>query len=52
MIRSQMIRKTDRTWTNVTTIVPQQTITKKGTTKRKAMPSVDRTSRIPVVPPS
>ena len=38
---------TDRKGTNVTTIVLRRTITKKGTTKRKAMPSVDRTNRIP-----
>jgi len=34
----------------VTTIVPQQMITKRGTTKRKAMSLVNGISRIPVVP--
>ena len=50
MIRSQMIRMTDRKGINVTTIVPRRMITKKGTTKRKAMLLVDGTNRIPVVP--
>ena len=40
---------TDKTGMNVTTIVPQQMITMKRTTKRKAMPSADMISRKPAV---
>ena len=42
----------DRTGKNTTTIVPRRKIIRKEMTKRKAMPSVNRTSKIPVVPPS
>ena len=45
-----MIRMIDKIGTNVTTIVPRRMISKKGTTKKKAMLSVDKISRIPVVP--
>ena len=45
-----MIRMTDKTGVNVTTIVPRQMITKKGTTKKKAMSSTNVINRIPVVP--
>ena len=47
-----MTRTTSRIGMNVTTIVPQRMTIKRGTTKRKAMPSVDETSKILVVPPS
>ena len=47
-----MVRITNKTRTNATTIVPRQMFTKKGTTKRKVMLTIDGTSRIPVVPPS
>ena len=50
MTKSQIIRMTDKTRMNVTTIVPQRMITKKGTTKKKAMPSVNKISKIPIVP--
>ena len=36
--------------TNVTTTVPQRTITKRRTIKRKVVPSVDGTSKIPIAP--
>ena len=45
-----MIRMTDKTGVNVTIIVPRQMITKKGTTKKKAMSSTNVINRIPVVP--
>ena len=47
-----MTRMTDRIGMNATTIVPRKMITKKGMTKRRATPSVGRTSRIPVIHPS
>ena len=50
MIGSRMIKMMDGKGMNVTTTIPRRTITKRRMTKRKAMPSVDGTSRIPVVP--
>ena len=50
MTKSQTIRMTYKTGTNVITIVPWWMITKKGATKNKAMPLVDEISRIPVIP--
>ena len=52
MIRSRTINITDKIEMNVTTIVPRRMITKKGMTKRKAMPLANRINRIPVVPPN
>ena len=50
MTKSRTITMTDKTGTNVTTIILGRMITKKGTTKMKEMPSVDEINRIPVVP--
>ena len=50
MIESQMIRMTNRKGTNVITIIPQQMITKRGITNKKAMLLVGGTNRTPVVP--
>ena len=45
MIRSQTIKMMDRARTNATTIIPRLMITKKGTTKKRAMSLVDGTSK-------
>ena len=47
MTKSRTIRMTDKTGMNVTTIIPQQMIIKKGMTKKKAMPSTGEINRIP-----
>ena len=44
-----MIRMTNRKGMNMITIIPQQMITNRGMTKRKAMLLVDGTNRTPVV---
>ena len=47
MTKSRTIRMTDKTGMNVTTIIPQQMIIKKGMTKKKAMLSTGEINRIP-----
>ena len=50
MIGSQMIRMKNGKGTNVTTTIPQRMITKRRTTKWKAVSSIDGTNKIPIVP--
>ena len=50
MIGSQTIRMKNGKGTNVTMTIPQRMITKRRTTKWKAVSSVDGTNKIPIVP--